>query len=180
MRSIEDTRRQRLEVMSQCRELFSHKLHDYGASWRIMRTRSVTDQIYIKVLRIRTIQEVGARVNEGIESELIGIINYSVIGLIQLYCGTESSPTMTPSEAIEYYDKIVSKAFDLMDCKNHDYNEAWRQMRIESLIDLILMKVHRTKQLEDLPQGPIASEGIDANYYDIMNYAIFALIKLCL
>lgn len=169
---------QRQEVISRCRELFSLKLHDYGASWRIMRPQSVTDQIYIKAGRIRTIQEHTARIDEGIESELIGIINYGIIGILQIRWGVEDSPSIGVSEALYAYDDIVSEAFALMDNKNHDYGEAWRQMRVSSMIDLILMKIYRTKQLEDLSEGPLVSEGIDANYFDMINYAIFALIKL--
>lgn len=168
----------RSRVLVACRELFVAKLHDYGASWRIMRPKSVTDQIYIKAGRIRTIQEVGARVQEGIEPELVAIINYGIIGIIQLRKGVEDKPTISIDEALQLYDQIAREAFDLMDAKNHDYGEAWRQMRVESIVDLILMKIYRTKQLEDLKGGPKVSEGIDANYFDMINYAIFALIKL--
>ena len=149
-------------VLGYCREMFAKKLHDYGASWRIMRPKSITDQIYIKAGRIRTIQEYGARVNEGVESELIGIINYGIIGIIQLRLGVEDAPTITLDEALYRYDQVVLEAFQLMDDKNH----------------LILTKIYRTKQLEDLQSGPLVSEGIDANYFDMINYAIFALIKL--
>lgn len=172
------TQEERIAVIERCRMLFEAKLHDYGASWRIMRPRSVTDQIYIKAGRIRTIQEHEARIQEGIDSELIGIINYGIIGIIQLRRGVEDTPTMPVTEALLEYDKIVQEALELMDNKNHDYGEAWRQMRIASMIDLILMKIYRTKQLEDLVNGPIVSEGIDANYFDMINYAIFSLIKL--
>lgn len=173
-----NTREERAEIVARCRALFAAKLHDYGASWRIMRPRSVTDQIYIKAGRIRTLQEHEARVAEGVDSEFIGIVNYGIIGIIQLAQGVEDSPSMSTEEALAEYDRVVASAFDLMDNKNHDYSEAWRQMRIESMVDLILMKIYRTKQLEDLSQGPLVSEGIDANYYDMINYAIFALIKL--
>lgn len=175
---MSNTQIERQEVITRCRTLFAAKLHDYGASWRIMRPTSITDQIYIKAGRIRTIQEHGARINEGIESELIAIINYGVIGIIQLRLGTEDNPSMAQDEALALYDKIVSESFALMDDKNHDYGEVWRQMRVSSMIDLILTKVYRTKQLEDLSQGPLVSEGIDANYFDMINYAIFALIRL--
>lgn len=178
MSTIEQTELARRAVLSDCRSVYASKLHDYGASWRILRPRSVTDQIYIKVSRIRTTQEVGALVNEGVESELIGIVNYGVIGIIQLRLGVENSPTLSIDEALEHYDDIAGEAFSLMDRKNHDYGEVWRQMRVESIVDLILMKIHRTKQLEDLASGPLVSEGIDANYFDIINYAVFALIKL--
>lgn len=173
-----NTNEERLTIIHRCRALFEAKLNDYGASWRIMRPRSVTDQIYIKAGRIRTIQECRARIQEGIDSEFIGIINYGIIGIIQLRLGAEQSPTMTPEVALYEYDKIAQEAFELMDNKNHDYGEAWRQMRIDSMVDLILMKIYRTKQLEDLSNGPLVSEGIDANYFDMINYAIFSLIKL--
>ena len=169
-RQIGQTEQERAMVLSYCREMFAKKLHDYGASWRIMRPKSITDQIYIKAGRIRTIQEYGARVNEGVESELIGII--------QLRLGVEDAPTITLDEALYRYDQVVLEAFQLMDDKNHDYGEAWRRMRVESMVDLILTKIYRTKQLEDLQSGPLVSEGIDANYFDMINYAIFALIKL--
>lgn len=172
------TNEERLAVIERCRALFEAKLHDYGTSWRIMRPSSVTDQIYIKAGRIRTIQEHEARIQEGIDSELIGIINYGIIGVIQLRLGVEDSPTMSITKALEEYDKVVAEALALMDNKNHDYGEAWRQMRVASMVDLILMKIYRTKQLEDLANGPIVSEGIDANYFDMINYAIFSLIKL--
>lgn len=177
-RQIGQTEQERAMVLSYCREMFAKKLHDYGASWRIMRPKSITDQIYIKAGRIRTIQEYGARVNEGVESELIGIINYGIIGIIQLRLGVEDAPTITLDEALYRYDQVVLEAFQLMDDKNHDYGEAWRRMRMESMVDLILTKIYRTKQLEDLQSGPLVSEGIDANYFDMINYAIFALIKL--
>ncbi len=172
------TNEERLSVIERCRALFEAKLHDYGTSWRIMRPSSVTDQIYIKAGRIRTIQEHEARIQEGIDSELIGIINYGIIGVIQLRLGVEDSPTMSITKALEEYDKVVAETLALMDNKNHDYGEAWRQMRVASMVDLILMKIYRTKQLEDLANGPIVSEGIDANYFDMINYAIFSLIKL--
>lgn len=175
---MHQTQHERAVVLNYCREMFSKKLHDYGASWRIMRPKSITDQIYIKAGRIRTIQEIGAKVNEGVESELIGIINYGIIGIIQLRLGAEDAPTIGIDQALDCYDQVVIEAFDLMDAKNHDYGEAWRRMRVESMVDLILTKIYRTKQLEDLQAGPLVSEGIDANYFDMINYAIFALIKL--
>lgn len=169
---------ERREVLGTTRSLFASKLHDYGCAWRIMRPESVTDQIYIKATRIRTIQEQGALVDEGIESELIGIINYGVIGIIQLRLGAELSPSMPAEQALELYDQIIEESLALMDRKNHDYGEVWRQMRSSSIIDLILTKIYRTKQLENLNHGPIVSEGIDANYFDMINYAIFCSIKL--
>lgn len=172
------TVQQRQAIIDRCRQLFTLKLHDYGASWRIMRPTSVTDQIYIKAGRIRTIQEHSPRIAEGIESELVGIINYGIIGIIQLRLGAVDSPELSGEEVLNLYDRIVDEAFLLMDNKNHDYGEAWRQMRVSSMVDLILMKIYRTKQLEDLQKGPLVSEGIDANYFDMINYAVFSLIRL--
>lgn len=178
MSTISNTLEERKKVVERCRDLFLLKLHDYGASWRIMRPKSVTDQIYIKAGRIRTIQERTALIEEGIDSEFVGIINYSIIALIQLRLGVVDEPRESIDQILEFYDRIVLEAFDLMDNKNHDYGEAWRQMRVSSIIDLILMKIYRTKQLEDLVDQPLVSEGIDANYFDMLNYSIFALIKL--
>lgn len=169
---------ERQSVIGRCRSLFEMKLHDYGASWRIMRPASVTDQIYIKAQRIRTIQQLGARISDSVESEFIAIINYGVIGIIQLRLGCEDKPSISKERALSLYDEIVTETFALMDNKNHDYGDVWRQMRVSSIVDLILMKIYRTKQLEDLNEGPLVSEGIDANYFDMINYAIFSLIKL--
>ena len=166
--------------MGECRALFAKKLHDYGAAWRIMRPSSVTDQIYIKANRIRSIETKGvAFVDEGIRPEFIGIVNYAIIGLIQLELGfAESADDMTPEEALVAYDRWVQTSLSLMLRKNHDYDEAWRGMRISSYTDLILMKIFRTKQIEALSGETLVSEGIDANYMDMMNYAVFGLIKL--
>ncbi len=169
---------ERQAVIDRCRALFEMKLHDYGASWRIMRAASVTDQIYIKAQRIRTIQEHGALIDDSIESEFVAIINYGIIGIIQLRLGHEDKPSINKGQALTMYDEIVNETFNLMDNKNHDYGDVWRQMRVSSILDLILMKIYRTKQLEDLNEGPLVSEGIDANYFDMINYAIFSLIKL--
>jgi hypothetical protein len=167
------------QAAAQCREIFIKKLKDYGSSWRIMRTQSVTDQIYIKAKRIRSIEMKGvSRVDEGIRPELIGIVNYGVIGLIQLEKGISDEDDLTNEEVIELYTGFVQKAKDLMLAKNHDYDEAWRWMRMESYTDLILMKIKRTKQIEDNQGVTLISEGIDANYYDMINYAIFGLIKM--
>lgn len=174
-----DTNKQFDEAMKICRELFCKKLHDYGAAWRIMRPQSITDQIYIKANRIRSLQTKSTRmVDEGELSEFIGIINYSIIGLIQLAHGTADKEDMTVDEAIAEYDKYAKQAYDLMLRKNHDYDEAWRLMRVSSYTDLILMKVFRTKQIEELEGATLVSEGIDANYMDMLNYSIFAVIKL--
>lgn len=162
-----------------CRDIFTKKLTDYGSSWRIMRTRSITDQIFIKANRIRTIEINGvAKVNEGIRPELIGIVNYGIIGLIQLEKGTSDTIDLSNEEVMGLYNSYFKKAKDLMMDKNHDYGEAWRSMRMESYTDLILMKINRTKQIEDNEGVTVASEGIDANYYDMINYAMFGLIKL--
>lgn len=174
-----DTNAQFAEVIKMCRTLFEKKLHDYGAAWRIMRPRSITDQIYIKANRIRSLQVKGKKmVGEDEASEFIGIVNYSLIGLIQLHKGVACNQDMSPAEAIMEYDNELKKTYELMLRKNHDYDEAWRLMRVESYTDLILMKVFRTKQIEELQGATLVSEGIDANYMDMLNYAVFALIKL--
>ncbi|WP_443680708.1 DUF1599 domain-containing protein, partial [Phocaeicola coprocola] len=154
-------------------------LHDYGAAWRIMRPSSVTDQIFIKANRIRSIEIKGVTlVNEGIRPEFIAIVNYGIIGLIQLEQGYAETDDMTEQQALEQYDKHAKAALELMLAKNHDYDEAWRSMRITSYTDLILMKIYRTKQIEALSGNTLVSEGIDANYMDMINYSVFALIKL--
>lgn len=174
-----DTNAQFAEVIKMCRTLFEKKLHDYGAAWRIMRPRSITDQIYIKANRIRSLQVKGKKmVSEDEASEFIGIVNYSLIGLIQLHKGVASNQDMSAAEAIMEYDNELKNTYELMLRKNHDYDEAWRLMRVESYTDLILMKVLRTKQIEELQGATLVSEGIDANYMDMLNYAVFALIKL--
>ncbi len=167
-------------IMAECRALFAKKLHDYGAAWRIMRPCSVTDQIYIKANRIRSIETKGvALVNEGVRPEFIGIVNYAIIGLIQLELGfAETADNMSPEEALKAYDYQAKRSLELMLRKNHDYDEAWRGMRISSYTDLILMKIFRTKQIEALSGETLVSEGIDANYMDMLNYAVFGLIKL--
>ncbi len=173
-----ETNRQFEKVLSVCRELFSKKLYDYGASWRIMRPESLTDQIFIKAKRIRTL-ETGAEnlVGEGINSELIGIVNYGLISLVQLDLGYADNCDITPDEAMALYDKKAQITLELMKKKNHDYNEAWRGMRTTSYTDLILTKIWRTKQIEELGGETKVSEGVDANYMDMINYAVFGLIK---
>lgn len=173
-----DTNKQFEKVLAVCRELFSKKLYDYGASWRIMRPESLTDQIFIKAKRIRTL-ETGAEnlVGEGINSELIGIVNYGLISLVQLDLGYSDSCDITADEAMELYDKKAQLTLELMKKKNHDYNEAWRGMRTSSYTDLILTKIWRTKQIEELGGETKVSEGVDANYMDMINYAVFGLIK---
>lgn len=174
-----DTNKQFEEAMAMCREIFEKKLHDYGAAWRIMRPQSLTDQIYIKANRIRTLQtKTDSFIDEGELPEFIGIVNYSIVGLIQLSLGTADKQDLTPQQAMCEYDKCAQKAYELMVRKNHDYDEAWRLMRISSYTDLILMKVFRTKQIEELNGHTLVSEGVDANYMDMLNYATFAIIKL--
>ena len=174
-----DTKEQFEQIMKECRELFAKKLHDYGAAWRIMRPSSVTDQIFIKANRIRSLEVKGVSlVDEGIRPEFIGIVNYSIVGLIQLEQGYADEEDMTVEQALEQYDRQAARSLALMLKKNHDYDEAWRGMRISSYTDLILMKLYRTKQIEDLAGNTLVSEGVDANYMDMMNYAVFGLIKL--
>jgi hypothetical protein len=173
------TTEQLKEVTRQCREIFVKKLHDYGASWRIMRPQSITDQIYIKANRIRTLQTKGeARVQEGIYPEFIGIVNYGIMGLIQLELGYAETVDMDAERVTQLYDTYMEKTLKLLQAKNHDYDEAWRLMRVSSYVDLILMKINRTKQIEDLGGSTLISEGIDANYMDMVNYSLFGLIKL--
>ena len=173
------TSRQFQEVIVRCKDIFFQKMHDYGSAWRILRTSSVTDQIFIKANRIRTIQELRqSKVDEGVEPEFVGIINYCIMALIQLELGAEGELQLPEEQVGELYDKYAEKAHGLMLNKNHDYGEAWRDMRVSSLTDLILMKLLRIKQIEDNRGATVASEGVDANYFDILNYAVFALIHL--
>ena len=174
-----NTKQQYHEVVAECRALFAKKLHDYGASWRILRPSSLTDQIMIKALRIRSLEtKAEQRVNEGVDNEYIGIVNYGIIGLIQLERTPSDKPDLSPVEALELYDQLIEETYQLMVDKNHDYDEAWRKMRISSITDIILTKIFRTKEIEDLAGKTLVSEGIAANYQDMINYAIFALIKL--
>ena len=167
------------EVLAQCRQLFINKMKDYGPAWRILRTPSITDQIFIKVKRIRTLQTITRHlVDEGIEPEFIGIVNYAAMGIIQLHRGVVDQPDLSSEEAAALYDKVTHEAYDLMTRKNHDYDEAWRSMRVSSITDLIMSKVLRTKSIEDNGGKTLVSEGLDANYYDMINYAVFALILL--
>ena len=176
---MKDTKQQFEHVISICRDVFSKKLHDYGAAWRIMRPSSITDQIFIKANRIRSLEVKGvSMINEGIRPEFIGIVNYGIIGLIQLELGYAEKEDINEQQALELYDKYAKNALELMLAKNHDYDEAWRSMRITSYTDLILMKIYRTKQIEELNGKTLISEGIDANYMDIINYSVFGLIKL--
>ena len=176
---MKDTKQQFEHVISICRDVFSKKLHDYGAAWRIMRPSSITDQIFIKANRIRSLEVKGvSMINEGIRPEFIGIVNYGIIGLIQLELGYAEKEDINEQQALELYDKYAKNALELMLAKNHDYDEAWRSMRITSYTDLILMKIYRTKQIEELNGKTLISEGIDANYMDMINYSVFGLIKM--
>ncbi|NNK87796.1 MAG: DUF1599 domain-containing protein [Flavobacteriaceae bacterium] len=176
---MQKTSEQYDEIISSCRALFSSKMQDYGSAWRILRLPSLTDQIFIKAQRIRSLQENEVRkVDESEESEFIGIINYSLMALVQLDLGVVDQPDMSVDEALKHYDDKVAITRQLMLDKNHDYGEAWRDMRVSSLTDLILQKLLRVKQIEDNAGKTLVSEGIDANYQDIINYAVFALIHL--
>jgi hypothetical protein len=176
---MQNTGAQYDQVINVCKSLFEKKMRDYGCAWRVLRPSSITDQIFIKANRIRSIQEKGTqKVGDDIHDEFIGIINYAVIGLIQLELGYAQSDDMTPETCMNLYNKYVGITKQLMEDKNHDYGEAWRDMRISSLTDLILMKLYRTKQIEDNNGSTLVSEGIDANYMDMLNYAVFAMILL--
>lgn len=177
-----NTQEQFVAALALCRELFIAKMHDYGTAWRILRGQSLTDQLYIKAARIRSLQVKGVSlVGEGIVPEFIGIVNYAIMGLIQLERGatdgSEEHLLNDPSVLVDY-DRHSAEALSLMLRKNHDYDEAWRLMRVSSFADLILMKIFRTKQIEDNEGETLVSEGVAANYVDMLNYAIFALIKL--
>ena len=166
-------------IISSCKEIFLKKYKDYGSAWRILRMSSLTDQIFIKAQRIRSIQKnIDQKIDEGINSEFIGIVNYSIMALIQIQKGIVEQPDINIFEALKLYDKKIKITYDLMLKKNHDYGEAWREMRVSSLTDLILQKLLRVKQIEDNKGKTIISEGIEANYQDIINYSVFALILL--
>jgi hypothetical protein len=176
---MQETSKQYDAAIHTCRSLFIKKMTDYGSAWRILRLPSLTDQIFIKAQRIRSLQQNETRkVDEGEVSEFIGIINYCVMALIQLEKGVVEQPDLTTEEATKLYDEKVAITKKLMEDKNHDYGEAWRDMRVSSLTDLILQKLLRVKQIEDNAGKTIVSEGIDANYQDMVNYAVFALIHL--
>jgi len=173
------TSEQYLNVIQTCKEIFIKKTNDYGTAWRILRSSSLTDQLFIKAQRIRTIQETGEnKVGESITDEFKAIVNYCVMALIQLEKKELNSMDLSLNQAVSLYEEYSTKAFDLMLKKNHDYGEAWRDMRVSSLTDLILMKILRVKQIEDNKGQTLISEGIDANYYDMLNYAVFSLIHL--
>ena len=176
---MQNTSKQYDSIINTCRSLFINKMKDYGCAWRILRLPSLTDQIFIKAQRIRGLQENAVqKIEEDEVSEFIGIINYCIMALIQLEIGVVETPDLSVDEAIEYYDKHVAITKQLMEDKNHDYGEAWRDMRVSSLTDLILQKLLRVKTIENNSGKTIVSEGIDANYQDMVNYAIFALIHL--
>jgi hypothetical protein len=174
---METTSREYDSVIARCRNLFGNKMTDYGSAWRILRLPSLTDQIFIKAQRIRSLQENDVRkVDEDETGEFIGIINYAVMALIQLELGVADQPDLGATKALELYDAKIDDTKNLMLAKNHDYGEAWRDMRVSSLTDLILQKILRVKQIEDNKGKTLVSEGIDANYQDMINYAVFALI----
>lgn len=173
------TSEQYQQIVHNCREIFKQKTRDYGTSWRIARSSSMTDQIFIKANRIRTLQETNEnRVGESIEGEFGAIINYCIMAIIQWRSDDGLGLELSEEEAVSLYDKVAQEAFELMERKNHDYGEAWRDMRVSSLTDMILMKLMRVKQIEDNNGKTLISEGIDANYFDMLNYAVFALIHL--
>ena len=176
---MEATNQQFETSLQECRSLFAKKLHDYGASWRILRPSSLTDQLFIKAKRIRSLEiKQCSLVGEGIRPEFIALINYGILGLIQLEKGFADHVDISNEEALTLYDKMAHEALELMKKKNHDYDEAWRGMRVSSYTDFILTKIERIKEIEELQGQTLVSEGIDANYMDIINYAVFGMIKL--
>lgn len=176
---MDKTSQQYNHVSNICQDIFTKKMKDYGIAWRILRPSSMTDQIYIKAQRIRSIEQKGVtKIDEGVRSEYIGIVNYCIMAIIQLEKGISETDDLTEEETLALYQKHFAEARDLMLAKNHDYDEAWRNMRMSSYTDLILMKLKRTKQIEDNLGKTIISEGIEANYLDMINYAVFALIKI--
>ena len=176
---IEKTTQEYGDVMSMCKALFEKKTRDYGTAWRILRLPSITDQIFIKAQRVRSIQEKGMqRIDEPIRDEFIGIINYCLIALVQMELPASASLDMSYEALEPYYERASKETFDLLQNKNHDYGEAWREMRVTSITDIILMKLLRVKQIEDNNGKTLVSEGVKANYQDMINYAVFALIKL--
>ncbi|MBO4827354.1 MAG: DUF1599 domain-containing protein [Prevotella sp.] len=178
-KETQQTEQQFKAVMAECRALFEKKLHDYSASWRILRPSSLTDQLFIKAKRIRSLEiKQESLVGEGIRPEFVALINYGIVGLIQLDRGYADTVDVSNEEAMALYDRFAVEALELMLKKNHDYDEAWRSMRVSSYTDFILTKIQRVKEIEDLSGQTLVSEGIDANYMDIINYAVFGCIKL--
>lgn len=168
------------QTIAECRQLFAGKLHDYGASWRILRPQSLTDQLFIKAKRIRSLEIKGrSLVGEGIRPEFIALINYGIVGLIQMERGFADTVDISVDEALSLYDRHAAEALELMKRKNHDYDEAWRDMRVSSYTDFILTKIERVKEIEDLQGNTLVSEGVESNYMDIINYAVFGAIKTC-
>ena len=179
MKKYEQTNGEFEGAIAECRALFEKKLHDYRASWRILRPTALTDQLFIKAKRIRSLEVTGeSLVGEGIRPEFIALINYGIVGLIQLERGFADVVDISNDEAMALYDHYAHEALELMKRKNHDYDEAWRSMRVSSYTDLILTKIERIKEMENLGGQTLVSEGIDANYMDIINYAVFGVIKL--
>jgi len=173
------TNKQFEEVIAKCRDIFAKKLHDYKASWRILRPTALTDQLFIKAKRIRSLElKKEALVDEGILPEFMAIVNYGIVGLIQIRQGFADTVDITNEEALALYDKYAAETLQLMIRKNHDYDEAWRSMRVSSYTDFILTKIERVKEIENLQGNTLVSEGADANYMDIVNYAVFGVIKL--
>ncbi|MEY4522867.1 MAG: hypothetical protein RIT10_2052 [Bacteroidota bacterium] len=176
---MSQTNKEYANVINVCRDIFSKKTKDYGTAWRVLRPSSLTDQIFIKAQRIRTLQETGEnKVGESAEDEFKAIVNYCIMAIIQLRETSLTELEVEPTIADALYEKYATEAYELMAKKNHDYGEAWRSMRVSSLTDLILMKLLRVKQIEDNEGATIISEGIDANYFDMLNYAVFSLILL--
>ena len=179
MDKFEKTNAQFEAALGECAALFEQKLHDYRASWRILRPQSLTDQLFIKAKRIRQLELTGeSLVGEGIRPEFVGLVNYGIVGLIQLQHGFADTVDMDNANALAEYKRFAQQALELMKRKNHDYDEAWRGMRVSSYTDFILTKIERVKEIENLSGQTLVSEGVDANYMDIINYAVFALIKL--
>jgi len=173
------TNQQFEQTIAECRQLFQKKLHDYGASWRILRPSSLTDQLFIKAKRIRSLEiKKESLVGDGIRPEFVALINYGIVGLIQIYHGFSDTVDIDNERAMSLYDQYAHEALELMKRKNHDYDEAWRGMRVSSYTDFILTKIERIKEIENLGGDTLVSEGIDANYMDIINYAVFGVIKL--
>lgn len=176
---ISQTLDQYQEAISRCREVFEKKTVDYGTAWRILRLPSITDQIFIKAQRIRSVQDKGEmKVQEDLSSEFVGIVNYCVMALIQIELDSNDEMELDPTYVVQLYDKHIEETLSLFKNKNHDYGEAWREMRVSSITDIILMKLLRVKQIEDNQGATLISEGVDANYQDMINYAVFCLIKM--
>ena len=179
MDKFEKTNQEFEQAIAECRELFTKKLHDYRASWRILRPSALTDQLFIKAKRIRSLEiKQESLVGEGIRPEFVALVNYGIVGIIQVNKGFADTVDMSNDEALALYDHYATEALELMKRKNHDYDEAWRGMRVSSYTDLILTKIERIKEIENLGGETLVSEGVEGNYMDIVNYAVFGLIKL--